>query len=153
MIIEWVTSLGPWSWMVFGAVLLAIEILAPGVYLLWLGIAAIITGALSFWLSDTSFWLWQTQIVAFLILSVASTLAGRRYFPATDSGGTDEPLLNLRSHQLVGRTALLEEPIHEGRGRIRIDDTLWRVNGPNLPAGTRVRVISASGNELTVAAE
>lgn len=153
MIIEWVTSLGPWSWMVFGAVLLAIEIVAPGVYLLWLGIAAIITGALSFWLSDTSFWLWQTQIMAFLILSVASTLAGRRYFPATDSGGTDEPLLNLRSHQLVGRTALLEEPIHEGRGRIRIDDTLWRVNGPNLPAGTRVRVISASGNELTVAAE
>ena len=59
MIIEWVTSLGPWSWMVFGVALLAIEILAPGVYLLWLGIAAILTGALSFWLSDTSFWLWQ----------------------------------------------------------------------------------------------
>lgn len=153
MIIEWVTSLGPWSWMVFGAALLAIEIFAPGVYLLWLGIAAILTGALSFWLSDTSVWLWQTQIVAFLILSVASTLAGRRYFPANGSGGTDEPLLNLRSHQLVGRTALLEEPIREGRGRIRIDDTLWRVNGPNLPAGTRVRVTSASGNELTVAEE
>lgn len=153
MIIEWIASLGPWSWMVFGAALLAIEVLVPGVYLLWLGIAAILTGALSFALSGVSFWLWQTQIVVFLVLAIASTLAGRRYFPAGGKDDTDEPLLNLRSQQLVGRTAILEEPILEGRGRIRLGDTLWRVSGPDLPSGARVRVTGANGNQLTVTAD
>ena len=150
MIIEWIASLGPWSWMVFGAALLAIEVVVPGVYLLWLGIAAILTGALSFAFASASFWPWQVQIVVFLVLSVASTLAGRRYFPADSKDATDEPLLNLRSQQLIGRTAVLEEPILEGRGRIRLGDTLWRISGPDLPTGARVRVTAANGNQLTV---
>jgi membrane protein implicated in regulation of membrane protease activity len=153
MIVDWLATLGPWSWMVFGAVLLAVEVLVPGVYLLWLGIAAILTGTLSLALSGTAFWLWQTQIVVFLVLSIASVLVGRRFFPANGTDDTDEPLLNQRSQQLIGRTAILEEPISEGRGRIRLGDTLWRVSGPDLPAGARVRVTGADGNQLIVDAD
>lgn len=157
MIVDWLITLGPWAWMVFGAVLLAVEVLVPGVYLLWFGIAAILTGtlslALSGALSGTAFWLWQTQIVVFLVLSIASVLVGRRFFPANGNDDTDEPLLNQRSQQLIGRTATLEEPISEGHGRIRLGDTLWRVSGPDLPAGARVRVTGADGNQLIVVAD
>jgi len=152
MLIEWFSQLGPWNWMVLGAVLLALEILAPGVFLLWLGIAAILTGTLSLQLWGTAFWVWQVQVLVFLALSIASVLIGRRFFPASAKDDTDQPLLNRRDKQLVGRTAVLEEPIVEGRGRVRLGDTLWRVTGPDLPVGSRVRVADASDGELRVEA-
>jgi len=77
---------------------------------------------------------------------------GKRVTDARRDEETDEPLLNRRADQLVGRTAVLEEPILDGYGRIRLGDTTWRVAGPDLPAGTRVRVISAKGGELQVEA-
>ena len=150
MIVEWFAGFGAWNWMILGTVLLALEILTPGVYLLWLGIAAIVTGLISFVLGDAGFWVWQVQILVFLVLSIVSVLIGRRAFPTTGTADTDQPLLNQRELQLVGRTAVLQEPIAEGRGRVRLGDTLWRVNGPDLPAGTRVRVVSAAGGELAV---
>jgi len=153
MISQWFFDLGPWSWMVLGAALLVLEILSPGVFFLWIGIAAILTGTLSFQLWEAGFWVWQTQVVVFLVLSVASALVGRRFFPNTASESTEAPLLNQRARQLVGRTAVLEEPIAEGHGRIRLGDTLWRVTGPDLPVGARVRVVDASGSELSVVAE
>lgn len=150
MIVEWFSGFGAWNWIILGAVLLAVEILTPGFYLLWLGIAAVIAGLLSFLLWDVGFWTWQVQVLAFLILSIVSVLVGRRVFPTTGTEDTDQPLLNQRERQLVGRTATLEEPITEGRGRIRLGDTLWRVTGPDLPAGARVRVVKAAGGEMTV---
>jgi len=150
MIVQWFAGFGAWNWMILGTVLLALEILTPGVYLLWLGIAAIITGLLSFAFWETAFWGWQVQILAFLVLSIVSVLIGRRVFPTTGTADTDQPLLNQRERQLIGRTATLEEPIVEGRGRIRLGDTLWRISGPDLPAGARVRVTAAVNGELTV---
>ncbi len=150
MLIEWIAQLGPWVWMVLGAVLLILEIAAPGVFLLWFGVAAILTGTLSLQLWGTSFWVWQVQVLTFLALSVASTLVGRRMFPAGARDDTDQPLLNQRDKQLVGLTATLEEPIVDGHGRVRLGDTLWRVMGPDLPAGTRVRIAAASNGELVV---
>lgn len=150
MIVKWFAGFGAWNWMILGTVLLALEILTPGVYLLWLGIAAVATGLLSFLLWDAGFWVWQVQILVFLLLSIVSVLIGRRLFPATGTDDTDQPLLNRREAQLVGRTATLEEPIREGRGRIRLGDTLWRVSGPDLPPGARVRVVSAADGELKV---
>lgn len=150
MIVQWVADLGPWSWMVLGVVLLALEILVPGVFLLWIGIAAILTGTLSLQLWGAAFWGWQVQVLAFLVLSIAAALIGRRFFSRSGPEDTDQPLLNQRDRQLVGRTAMLEEDMREGRGRIRIGDTTWRVTGPDLPAGTRVRVIEASGGNLKV---
>lgn len=150
MIAQWFAGFGAWNWMILGTVLLALEILTPGVYLLWLGIAAVVTGLLSFLLWEAGFWVWQVQILAFLALSIVSVIVGRRVFPTTGTADTDQPLLNQREMQLVGRTATLEEPIVEGRGRIRLGDTLWRVNGPDLPVGTRVRVVAAASGELAV---
>ena len=152
MIVEWFSDFGLWNWFILGAALLVVEILAPGVYLLWLGIAAILTGLLSFLLSQTGIWGWQAQVLVFLALSVVCVLIGRRVFPTSGSEDTDEPLLNQRERQLVGRTATLEEPIREGHGRIRLGDTLWRVTGPDLPAGAQVRVTDAAGGRLTVEA-
>ena len=152
MIFQWILDLGPWSWVGLGAGLLTLEIVVPGVYLLWIGIAAILTGTVSLQLWEAAFWTWQVQVLLFLALSIASALLGRRYFAGSGPEETDQPLLNQRGRQLVGRTATLEEDIREGRGRIRLGDTMWRVTGPDLPAGTRVRVTEADGGDLRIEA-
>ena len=121
-----VLELGPWNWMVLGIILLALEIVLPGVFLVWIGIASLIVGAISIFAWESGFWTWQTQVLLFLVLSVASAFAGRRLAgPRKDD--SDQPLLNRRGDQLIGRTATLAEPIRNGRGRIQLGDTLWRV--------------------------
>ena len=153
MIVQWLAELGPWNWVVLGAALLALEVVAPGVYLLWLGVAALLTGALSWQLWGFALWGWQVQVLVFLVLSLGAVLVGRRIFPTTGTDDTDQPLLNQRDRQLVGRTATLVDPIVNGHGRVRIGDTLWRVTGPELPVGTRVRISAAEQGELRVEAE
>jgi membrane protein implicated in regulation of membrane protease activity len=143
-------ELGPWNWMVLGMVLLVLEILVPGVFLLWIGLAALVVGAITLALWDAAFWTWEFQVVVFLALSVAAAFAGRRIM-AGRVDDTDQPFLNQRAEQLIGRTATLREPILEGRGRIQLGDTLWRVSGPDLPIGAQVRVVSIRDSELVVA--
>ncbi|MCV9966471.1 NfeD family protein [Pararhizobium sp. BT-229] len=149
MIERIILELGPWSWWVLGLALLAAEVVAPGVFLVWIGIAAILTGVVSLLLWEVGFWVWQAQLVFFAILSVVAVFVGRRLL-ARSTDTSDEPLLNQRGARLIGRTAVLEHPIAEGRGRIRLDDTTWTVNGPDLPAGSRVKVVGSSGGRLTV---
>ncbi|MBB3457811.1 hypothetical protein FHT86_006129 [Rhizobium sp. BK313] len=144
-----VVQLGPWSWWVLGLVLLAAELVVPGFFLVWIGLAAIIVGALSLLFWENTFWIWQVQLLVFAASAVIVTLLGRRYV-YNNNQTTDEPFLNQRGASLVGRTATLNEPITEGRGRIRLDDTFWTVMGPDLPAGTRVKVVASNGRDLTV---
>lgn len=151
MIERIVAELGPWSWWVLGLVLLAAEVVAPGVFLVWIGIAAILTGIVSLLLWDAGFWVWQAQLVFFAILSVVTVVLGRRLLARTGNT-SDEPLLNQRGASLIGRTAVLELPIIEGRGRLRLDATTWTIDGPDLPAGTRVRVIGSNSGRLVVEA-
>lgn len=151
MLHAFVVNLGPWSWWILGLVLLAAELVLPGVFLIWVGAAAVVLGALSLALWGTAFWGWQVQLLLFAVLSVVFALAGRRFYSGRGRQ-SDEPLLNLRGESLVGRTATLHEPISEGRGRINLDDTWWTVMGPDLAAGTRVKVVAASGRDLTVEA-
>ncbi len=143
-------NLGPWGWWILGLVLLVAELAAPGVFLIWIGMAAIVVGALSlaFWTGE--WWTWQVQLLVFGLLSIVFAIGGRRIY-AGSSSHTDEPLLNKRSESLIGRTAVLAEPIAEGRGRIRLDDTWWPIIGPDLPQGARVRVVEAHGRDLKVA--
>lgn len=149
--VQWfIHQLGPWNWMVIGMILLAAEIVVPGVFLLWIGIAALIVGAVSLALWNAGFWVWELQVVVFLALSIVCALVGRRI--AASHEDSDQPLLNRRGEQLVGRTATLTEPIREGYGRIRIGDTMWRVAGPDLPVGARVRVVAVRDVELVVEA-
>ena len=134
-----VSELGPWNWMVLGCLLLALEITLPGFFLLWIGIAALVTGAVSLAFWDAGYWTWEVQVLLFLVLAIASAYAGSRVMRGS-SGDSDLPLLNRRSEQMIGQLATLTEPIRDGRGRVRIGDTLWRVSGPDLPVGTQVRV-------------
>ena len=149
MIERIVMELGAWNWMALGLVLLGLEIVVPGIFLLWSGIAASIVGTLTLMIGDSALWSWQLQIVLFLILSLVSAYIGKKVM-AKSEGVSDEPFLNQRAEQLVGRTATLAEPISEGRGRIKLGDTQWRVSGPDLPVGTKVKVVSTDGSELSV---
>ena len=151
MIIDQIQELGGWSWIILGMVLLGLEILAPGIFFLWLGAAALVIGAisLSVWGLGADLWVWQVQVLAFLILSVVLAYAGRSWLTRNDDP-TDEPLLNDRVAQLIGQTVTLDEPIVNGIGRVRLGDTLWRVRGPDLPAGSTVRVSGGNSDRLEV---
>ncbi|MBR0558243.1 NfeD family protein [Ciceribacter sp. L1K23] len=142
-------ELGPWSWWILALILLGAELALPGVFLVWIGIAALLTGILSLILWESAGWVWQLQLVVFALLALTAALVGRRYFSRNEQA-SDEPLLNQRTASLVGRTATLHEPITDGRGRVRLDDTYWSVMGPDMPAGSRVRIIESRGRELRV---
>lgn len=152
MLISFLADLGAWNWIFLGLALLTLEILLPGVFLLWIGIAALIVGAVSLAIWEHGYWIWQVQVLVFLALSLVCALLGRKMM---GSGRTksDQPLLNRRGEQLVGRVATLAEPITDGRGRLRLDDTMWRISGPDLPTGTRVRVAGLSSSELELLVE
>jgi len=138
-------QLGNWNWIIAGGILLAIEVMAPGTYMLWLGLAAIATGVIGFILPLS----WQFLIVVFAVLAVVSVLIGRKLQPRAEPD-SDKPFLNRRADAFVGRVFTLEEPIVSGAGRVRVDDTTWRVTGPDCPAGTKVRVERADGATLIV---
>jgi inner membrane protein len=143
--IDIVIKLGVWNWLILGAILLALELFAPGAFMLWLGLAALVVGLISFVVD----WSWQLQLVAFAVLSLALTPVWRHFAPRVERP-TESPLLNRRSESYVGRIFTLDNPIVDGVGRVRIDDTIWRVRGPDSAAGTQVRVVRAEGPNLFV---
>ncbi|MBV5269704.1 MAG: NfeD family protein [Afipia sp.] len=142
---ELLSKLGTWNWLIIGVVLMGIETFAPGVFMLWLGLAALIVGLLSFGIV----WSWQTQIIVFAVLSIAMVPLWRN-FSRRNARPTDKPFLNKRAEGLIGRVFTLEKPIVDGVGTVKIDDTVWRVSGLDTPAGSRVRIVSADGAMLTV---
>ena len=145
---EMFVSLGTWNWLIFGFVLMALELLAPGVFLFWLGLAALLVGLLSFGTNPS----WQTQILLFAMFAAAAVPLWRRVARSSKVASQSHPFLNKRADALVGRVFTLEKPIIDGTGTMRIDDTVWRVTGPDTPAGSRVRIVQADGASLTVAA-
>lgn len=145
----WLQSVSPWHWLVLGVVLVILEIFSPGVFFLWLGIAAGLVGlVLAVWPGID----WPYQLLLFAILSLTTVLASRHYFRRFPIG-TDEPRLNRRGEQYLGRTFTLTGPIVNGTGRIRVDDTTWKISGPDCPAGSRVRVSGVDGAVLQVDCE
>ncbi len=143
MIHAFVEALGAaWTWVLVGLVLMGTELLASGVFLLWLGLAAVVTG-LQLLLVPLP---WQGQILLFAVLSVLFTVvASRRTKPGPNA-------LNQGAQGLVGRDYPLATAIVAGEGHIRVNDTLWRVTGPDAPLGARVRVTGVEGTLLTVVA-
>ena len=141
-------TLGTWNWLIFGFILMALELLAPGVFLFWLGLAALLVGLLSFAIDPS----WQAQLLMFAVFSAAAVPAWRYFARSASSSSASHPFLNKRTEALIGRVFTLEKPIIDGSGTVRIDDTIWRVAGPDVPAGSRVKVIQADGASLTVAA-
>jgi inner membrane protein len=140
-------ALGHWNWLIAGLILMGIEMLAPGVFMLWLGLAALVVGLLSFAVD----WSWQLQLLAFAVLALAEVPL-YRHFGRRQLDQTDQPFLNRRTDALVGRVFTLEQPIQDGSGTVRIGDTVWRVSGPDVPAGSRVKIVAADGASLRVEA-
>jgi inner membrane protein len=141
----WIVSLGSWNWFILAALLFLVEVLAPGMFMMWLGLSAILVGIIS----SAVIWSWQAQLIAFAVFAIAAVPAWR-YFARKVEGPTGSPFLNRRADGYVGRVFTLDKPIVGGIGAVRIDDTIWRVSGPDCPAGSRVKIARADGANLLV---
>jgi membrane protein implicated in regulation of membrane protease activity len=137
-----------WGWLILGLVLIGIEALAPGIFMVWFGIAAILT-ALVDWAFGLS---WQANAIVFACLAVLSVFAGWQLSRRREEEPGDTPMLNRRAEALVGRIVPLDRAIVGGEGRIRVGDSVWSVSGPDLPAGTNVRIARLAGTSLVVEA-
>ncbi|MCP4329938.1 MAG: NfeD family protein [Alphaproteobacteria bacterium] len=145
-LVAWFEQTRFWHWFILAFLLVGFEMLVPGTYLLWLGISAGVVGVVVLVLPDLA---WQVQLALFAIVSVAAVVASRiwiRRHPIE----TEQPALNRRGEQYVGRTFTLTEPVSNGEGRLRVDDTTWKVRGEDVEAGARVRVTGADGTVLKI---
>jgi hypothetical protein len=134
------------GWLALGVALMALETLLPGAFLMWFGIAALVMGGLVWLVPDLH---GLAQAVVFAALSFAAVHVYRTYFTRNERE-SDQPLLNRRGEQLVGRVFPLDQAIVNGYGRIRIGDAMWTVIGPALAAGVRVRIVAVEGMDLRV---
>lgn len=139
--------LGQWAWFVLACVLLLFELMTPGVFFIWFGVAAALTGVVDYFFDLP----WQAELLLFAALSVVAVVAGRRVYKGPAMVPEDNPHLNRRQMGYVGRTFTLKEPIVDGRGRLTIEDTVWEIEGPDIPTGTRIKVTAVSGMSLIVA--
>jgi membrane protein implicated in regulation of membrane protease activity len=144
--IDSVENIEFWHWWIAAALLLVLEMFAPGTIFLWLGVSAVVVGLL-FWIIPGMSW--EIQIVIFSILSVVSVIAWRAYLKKNPIQ-TDQPILNRRGHQYVGRVFTLTEPIVNGVGKIKVNDTMWKVRCDDAVEGSQVRVTGVDGVVLKV---
>ena len=147
-LLGYLTGLGAWNWLILAALLFGLETILSGVHFVWFGLAALLVGALALLFGIA----WPAQLIAFAIFSVASVFLARKY-ARSGAASSDEPDLNQRGAQYVGRVVTVEEPIRGGRGKVRVGDTLWLAEGPETPAGSRVKVRGSNGTVLVVERE
>jgi len=138
---EWLEHIVFWHWWILAGLLLILELTAPAFFFLWLGIAAASVGLILLVFPSIGI---ETQLILFAIASIVSVVAWRKY-RETRPFITDQPNLNRRGHQYIGRTFSLKDPIVNGVGKVTVDDSTWKVKGPDLPAGTHIRVNGVDG--------
>ena len=143
---EYFSSLLFWHWWLLGLVLVVVEMVAPGFFLLWIGLAAGFTGLILLLVPSLS---WQVQFLIFGVLAIGSVMAGR-YYIRRNPIETDDATLNRRGSQYIGRVITLDEPIVNGLGKVKVGDGWWRAQGPDLPTGERVKVVGVDGTMLKV---
>lgn len=143
---DWLLTHNGWLWAILGLLLIGGEILAPGVFLIWLGLAALVTGAVVgiFGLG------WQAAGIVFAILAIASVAAGRLLTRRRGEEPDAATGLNDRGRQLIGKVFRLEATMTGGEGRVRVGDSSWRIIGPELLAGTEVKVVRVEGSTLVI---
>ena len=135
-----------WHWFIFAVGLLILELFAPGAFFLWMGIAAAIVGALLWLIPGMG---WELQLMIFAVLSVVTIIWWRKRMDENPVV-SDQPNLNRRGQQYVGRTFTLDEPIVNGLGKIHVDDSTWKIEGNDCPAGTKITVTGVDGVILKV---
>ena len=143
---EWLENVVFWHWWILAGLLLILELTAPAFFFLWLGIAAAAVGLILLVFPSIGI---ETQLVLFAIASIVAVVAWRKYREARPIT-TDQPNLNRRGHQYIGRMFSLTDPIDNGVGKVVVDDSTWKVKGPDLPAGTHVKVTGVEGTVFTV---
>ena len=146
--IELLEAVEFWHWWAIGVGLIVLELLMPSTVLLWPGLAAGVVGLILLIFEDLG---WRYQLLWFAVLSVACLVVGRRYMLARHKP-EDESTLNRRAEQHLGREFVIEEAIHNGRGQIKLDGVIWKLKGPDLAAGSRVKVSGSDGVALVVEA-
>jgi membrane protein implicated in regulation of membrane protease activity len=135
-----------WNWWVLALILLIIELLAPGFFFLWMAASGLVTGLLLWLMPALDI---QLQVSIFSVLSVVAITVWKLYgknHPAT----TDHPLLNKRGQQYIGRVFSLYQPIENGEGKIKVDDSIWKVHGEDCDINTRVKVVAVRGTVFDV---
>jgi len=137
-----------WHWFILAAILIIVEMFAPGAFMLWIGIAAGVVGAVLYFAPSLG---WEYQFILFSIAAVGSIVAWRAWRQAHPVA-TDQPTLNRRGAQYIGRVFTLEAPIVNGVGKLHVDDSTWKIEGADCPAGARVRVTGIENTVLIVEA-
>jgi len=134
-----------WLWMIGGVLLLITEIVAPGFFLVFIGAAALATGAfaLMFGLGLPA------QLALFALYSMVAVMIGRRVYGDSPPAAEDT-MLNDRSARLIGRSVIVVEPVDDHGGRVRVGDSDWSARGGPAAAGERVRITGIDGNCLSV---
>lgn len=145
---DYLQHLSFWNWLAFGTLMLILEVFGAGGYLLWIGIAAASVGVLTFLFPELP---WAWQFILFAVFSVLTAVYWWRR-QRTAAKPSDQPGLNRRGSELLGRQFTLHEAINGGRGKIKAGDSLWLVSGPELPAGSAVKVVGQDGVILHVEA-
>ncbi|MEY4717923.1 MAG: hypothetical protein RL563_541 [Pseudomonadota bacterium] len=135
-----------WYWWVLALAFLGLEMLVTGFFFLWLAVSAFVTGSLLLVIPVMAF---DVQLLLFSLMAIVSVMVWRRYVSAK-AQTSDHPLLNRRGAQYVGRTFNLIEAIENGQGKIKVDDSLWKVHGPDCPVGTKVKIIAVNGTVFDV---
>ncbi len=143
---EWLENASYWHWWVVAVVLVILEVFSPGAFFLWLGISAGITGLIILAVPDLS---WQYQLLLFSVFSVASIMIWHLFLKRHPTE-SDHPVLNRRGEQYIDRVFTLDEPVVNGLGKIRVDDSTWKISGEDCDAGSRVRVVGVDGVVLKI---
>lgn len=136
-----------WIWLILAVIFGIGEIVLPGVFLLWIAIAAALTGGITMLLGISV----PVQVILFAILCLIATYAGRRWY-TNNPVESQDPLLNDRAARLIGETVTVVEPIQSGHGRVKVGDGVWSCRGVDAPVGAVVRVTGLVGNDLLVEA-
>lgn len=137
-----------WHWWIFAALLIVLEIFAPGALFMWLAIAAGVTGVTVLLPLGLT---WQMQLLVFAVVAVFSAVIGRTWLSRRPIE-TDHPNLNQRGQIYIGRELTLTSAISNGMGKAQVDDSVWQVSGPPLDQGARVKVVNVDGATLIVEA-
>jgi len=136
-----------YGWWLLALVLIGAELMIPGFFMLWIGVAAAAMGLMLMLLPELSFLI---QAVLFVALALISCYIYWRFVRAAVNERSDQPNLNRRAEQYIGRRYVLDTAIVNGRGKVKVGDSPWLAEGPDLPAGSEVEVVGVDGSALKV---
>jgi membrane protein implicated in regulation of membrane protease activity len=137
-------------WWIAALVLIGGEVILPGYFMLWIGIAAAAMGVVALFVPGMGA---LSQAIVFAVFAFVSCFVYWKVVrPRLERIPAGNERLNRRGDQLIGQRYSLCEPIVHGRGKAKVGDGMWLVTGPDLPVGATVEVVGIDGTTLRVKA-